>query len=58
VDSKYLAFSIVTRIIKPEEEGLDGLEEGERADGAIVTFMRIFVQLRIANLSIGWRRLS
>ena len=33
VDSKYLAFSIITRIIHPEEEGLDGLEEREQEDG-------------------------
>ena len=33
VESKSLAFEIIARIIHPEEEGLDGLEEGEQADG-------------------------
>ena len=33
VESKSLAFEIIARIIHPEEEGLDGLEEDEQADG-------------------------
>jgi hypothetical protein len=33
VEGKSLAFEIIARIIRPEEEHLDGLEEGERAGG-------------------------
>jgi hypothetical protein len=33
MEGKHLAFEIIARIIRPEEEHLDGLEEGEQVDG-------------------------